>query len=110
MLKFVISVSKNGGYQFEIEIGNGEVIFTSESYTSKFNCIKSLSSLKLNSQCDGHFENKTSLDGKFGFNLKSSSGQVIFVSQDYTTEAIRDNVIELAKKFALNAATVDNTI
>lgn len=110
MLKFVISVSKNGEFQFEIEVGNGDVIFTSESYTSKFKCIKGLASLKLNSRYYQHFENKTSINGAFGFNLKSSSGNIVFVSPDYTTESIRDNVIEIIKRYAVNAATLDNTI
>lgn len=77
MGKFVISVRKNGGYQFNLKAGNGEVILTSEGYTSKSSCINGIESVKTNSLFDSRFEHKTSADGKYYFNLKAGNGQII---------------------------------
>ena len=38
MGKFVLGPTKNGGFRFNLKAGNGEIIATSESYTSESAC------------------------------------------------------------------------
>jgi len=40
MGKFVIKTRTNGEYQFNLKAGNGEIILTSEGYTSKASCFE----------------------------------------------------------------------
>jgi uncharacterized protein len=110
MGKFVISTRKNGEFQFNLVAGNGQVILTSEGYTTKPACLSGVESVKKNSKEDARFEKKTTESGAFRFNLKATNGQVIGTSQNYTTEASRDNGIESVKKNAFDAVISDETI
>jgi len=110
MGKFVISTRKNGEFQFNLVAGNGQVILTSEGYTTKPACLNGVESVKKNSQEDARFEKKTTESGAFRFNLKATNGQVIGTSQNYTTEAGRDNGIESVKKNAPDAEVSDETV
>lgn len=110
MGKFRITTRKNGEFQFNLEASNGQVILTSEGYTTKPACMNGVESVRKNSQEDARFEKKTTESGAFRFSLKASNGQVIGTSQNYTTEAGRDNGVESVKKNAADASIVDETV
>lgn len=110
MGKFVITTRKNGEFQFNLVAGNGQVILTSEGYTTKTACLNGVESVKKNSQDDARFERKTTDSGAFRFNLKASNGQVIGTSENYTSEAGRDNGIESVKKNAPDAPVDDQSM
>lgn len=46
--KFKISKRKNGEFQFNLHAGNGQIIATSEGYTSKQGCKDGIASVKEN--------------------------------------------------------------
>ncbi len=46
MGKFIVSVRKNGEYQFNLKADNGQVILTSEGYTTKASCLNGIESVK----------------------------------------------------------------
>ena len=48
MGKFVITVRKNGEFQFNLKATNGQVILTSEGYTTKAACLSGIESVKKN--------------------------------------------------------------
>ena len=48
MGKFVIGKTKNGQYRFNLKAGNGEIIATSESYTTLSACKNGVESVKKN--------------------------------------------------------------
>ncbi|WP_448633672.1 YegP family protein [Pedobacter panaciterrae] len=101
MGKFEITTRKNGEFQFNLKAGNGQVILTSEGYSSKSGCTNGIESVKKNSQDDGKYEKKTSSNGKPYFNLKATNGQIIGNSEMYESVASRDNGIESVKKMPL---------
>ena len=103
MGKFVISVRKNGEYQFNLKATNGQVILASEGYTTKAACENGIASVKKNAPDDDRFDRKTSSNGKFHFNLKAGNGQIIGSSEMYESEAGRDNGIESVKRNAPDA-------
>jgi hypothetical protein len=107
---FVISKRKNGEFQFNLKAGNGQVILSSEGYTTKANCINGIESVKKNSVEDARYERKTSSNGKFYFNLKATNGQIIGTSEMYESESSRENGIESVKKNAPDAETKDETV
>ena len=108
MGKFVISQRKNGEYQFNLKAGNGQVILTSEGYTTLAACKNGIESVKKNSQEDARFERKEAKDGSPFFNLKATNGQVIGKSEMYSSAAACENGIESVKKNAPDADVVED--
>lgn len=107
MGKFEITTRKNGEFQFNLKAGNGQVILSSEGYTTKSACNNGIESVRKNSQDDHKFDRKTSSNGKPYFNLKASNGQVIGNSEMYESDTSRENGIESVKKNAANAEVSD---
>lgn len=110
MGKFEITKRKNGEFQFNLKAGNGEIILTSEGYSTKANCKNGIESVKKNSQNEERFELKDSSNGKFYFNLKSTNGQIIGSSQMYKTAASRTSGISSVMKNTTDAEIVDLSI
>ncbi|MCM5663585.1 YegP family protein [Galbibacter mesophilus] len=109
MFKIHLSENKKE-YYFNLLAQNGQVILTSELYTSKSNCQNGIESVKNNASIMSRFERKTASNGKFYFNLKSSNGQVIGSSQMYSSEAGMENGINSVINNAPQATVEDTTI
>ena len=107
MAKFEISVRKNGEFQFNLKASNGEIILTSEGYTTKAACLNGVESVKKNSASEERFEKLVAKNGKPYFNLKATNGQVIGQSQMYASERNRDNGIASVMKNAPIAEIVE---
>lgn len=104
MGKFVVDTRKNGDLQFNLKAGNGQIILSSQGYSSKDSCMNGIESVKKNGTDDSRFERKTSTNGKFYFNLKAGNGQIIGSSEMYETLASCEKGIESVKKNAPDAA------
>jgi len=107
MGKFSTKKGKDGQHYFNLLATNGQVILSSEGYTTTTAMHNGIESVKKNAPDDKHFDRETSKNGKFYFNLKASNGQVIGKSQMYESESGRDNGIESVKKNAPGAPTVE---
>ena len=105
MGKFIISVRRNGEYQFNLKADNGQVILTSEGYNAKAGCLNGIESVKKNAPDDKLYDRKTASNGKFYFNLKAANSQVIGTSEMYNEESGRENGIESVKRNAPSATT-----
>ena len=109
MGKFVITVRKNGEFQFNLKASNGQVVLTSEGYTTKSACLNGVESVKKNSQEEKRFEKKVAADGRPFFNLIATNGQVIGSSQMYANETNMNNGIASVMNNAKDAQIVDLT-
>ena len=107
MGKFVITLRKNGEFQFNLKATNGQVILSSEGYTTKAACLNGVESVKKNSQVEERFEIKVAKNGKPYFNLKASNGQVIGGSQMYASERTMKQGIASVMKNAPEAPVVE---
>lgn len=107
MGKFVKKTAKNGQFYFNLKAGNGEIILSSEMYTTKAARDNGIDSVKKNAPLDERYEKKQASNGKYHFNLKASNGQVIGISEMYASVSGRDNGIESVKKNAPNATVVE---
>ena len=107
--KFECYKDKAGEFRFRLRAGNGETILTSEGYTSKAACSNGIESVQKNCLDETSFEKKTTEGGKFRFNLKAKNSQVIGTSQNYESEAARNNGIAAVGRAAPDAAIVDQT-
>lgn len=104
MGKFIISTRKNGEFQFNLKAANGQVILSSEGYSSKAGCQNGIESVRKNAQDDSKFERLTAKDGRSYFNLKATNGQIIGSSQMYESDNGMERGIESVKNNAPNAS------
>lgn len=94
MGKFEINLAKNGQHYFNLKAGNGQVILTSEMYTTRAACDNGIESVKKNASEEARYERKVGSNGKHHFNLKAANHQVIGSSQMYTDTSGMNNGIE----------------
>ncbi len=119
MSKFVIRTTPSG-VKFDLKHTNGQVIATSEVYASKASCLDGVASVKTNAPIAGiedqtvegfeavkhpKFEMYKDKAGEFRFRLKARNGQIIAVSEGYTTKAACENGIASVQKNAPEAET-----
>ena len=109
MGKFVITTRKNGEFQFNLKATNGQVILTSEGYTTKAACLNGVESVKKNAPVEARFEKKVAKNGKPFFNLKATNGQVVGASQMYASEKTMLAGIASVMRYAPDAPVVDET-
>ena len=117
MSKFVIR-TVNTGIKFDLKATNGQVIATSEVYESKAACLNGVESVRKNAPAagvenrtvDGYetikhpkFEMYQDKAGEFRFRLKARNGEIIAVSEGYTTKASCENGIASVQKNAPEA-------
>ena len=114
MGKFVIRTVKTG-IMFNLKAGNGEIIATSEVYTTEAACRKGIASVMKNApvaalenqteegfaaQKCPKFEVYTDKAGEFRYRLKATNGQIIAVGESYKTLKSCLNGIESVRKNA----------
>ena len=115
MGKFVIKETSTG-YVFNLKAGNGEVIGTSEVYTTLAACESGINSVKKNapvanledqtleeSAKNPKFEIFKDKAGEFRFHLKATNGEIILDSEGYTSKEGCKNGIESVIKNAPEA-------
>lgn len=109
MGKFEIKKDKSGQFRFNLKANNGQVILSSEAYTTKGACENGIDSVRTNSQDDNRFDRKTAKDGSPYFNLKASNGQVIGASEMYSNTSAMENGVASVKTNAPSASIEDNS-
>jgi uncharacterized protein YegP (UPF0339 family) len=103
MGKFVIKTGKDGQFYFNLKASNGEIILSSEGYTTKPSCKNGIASVKKNAADTSKFEKAVSKNGKPYFNLRAGNRQVIGKSEMYESEKACNNGIASVKKNAPGA-------
>ncbi len=106
---FEIFKDAAGEFRFRLKASNGQIVLTSEGYSSKAGAKNGVESVQKNSGDPSAFESTTTASGKFRFNLRAKNGQVIGTSQNYESAAARDNGIEAVGRAAKDAKIVDLT-
>ena len=109
MGKFVLSKRGNGEFQFNLVASNGQVILTSQGYSTKAGCQNGVESVRNHSTDDQYYETLEASNGKIYFVLKASNGQVIGTSQMYADIAGCSAGQASVKTNAPDADVVDNT-
>lgn len=107
MGKFVVSIRKNQEFQFKLKAANGQIILSSEGYTTKAACMKGVESVRKNSQVEGRFDILESKNGKIYFHLRATNGQIIGASEQYESLAGCKNGIQSVMKNAPDAEVVE---
>lgn len=101
--KFQIQKSKNGKFFFHLLSANGEVILTSQMYSSRETAKKGIAAVKLNAAEEEQFEMKTNKGGEHYFVLKAKNQRVIGSSEGYSGTTGVKNGIKSVSKLAASA-------
>ncbi len=119
MSKFVIRQAASG-VKFDLLATNGQVVLSSEVYTSRAAAVKGIASIRLNAptanvenqteegwtvQSHPKFEMYQDKAGQFRFRLKARNGKIVGTSEGYTNRAGCLNGIESVKANAAEAET-----
>lgn len=107
--KFVLTKRDNGEFQFNLRAGNGQIILSSEGYSTHKAALAGIESVRRNSADDVRFDRKIASNGKPFFSLTATNGQIIGKSQLYASAATRDKGIASVKANAPTAALDDKT-
>ena len=119
MGKFEIKNTKTG-IKFNLKASNGEIIATSEVYTTEAACRKGIESVRKNAlsavedqtvepiEVQKHPKYEVYLDkaGEYRFRLKARNGEIIAVGEGYKEKRGCMNGIESIKRNAPEAAIV----
>ena len=115
MSKYVIKETATG-VKFDLLATNGQVILSSEVYTTRASAMKGINSIRNNAPVAGvenqteegyealrhpKFEMYQDKAGEFRFRLKARNGQIVGTSEGYTAKAGCLNGIESVKKNAV---------
>ena len=122
MGKFLVKKT-NTGFKFDLHAGNGEVIATSQVYSSEDACLKGVESVTKNA-ANANFEDlteepvKTAVNpkfemykdnaGEYRFRLKARNGEIVATSEGYKVKASCLNGIESVKKNVVEAKVEKN--
>ena len=116
MGKFVVK-TVNTGIKFDLKASNGEVIATSEVYSSEAACLNGIESVRKNAEIakvedigesvtNPKFQVYEDKAGEFRFRLTARNGEIIATSEGYKAKASCLNGIESVRKNAPEAELV----
>ena len=109
MGEYELKKSTDGQFMFNLKASNGQIILTSERYTTKASAENGIESVRTNSPHDDRYDRLASSNGKPYFVLKALNGQVIGRSELYESAAGRDNGIESVKANGPGSPVRDKT-
>ena len=118
MGKFIVKKTETG-FKFDLRAGNGEIIATSEVYTTEAACLNGVESVRKNAPIanledqtkepvvkavNPKFEMHADKAGEFRFRLKARNGEIIATSEGYKAKASCQNGVDSVRKNAPDAA------
>jgi len=125
MGKYVINKTA-AGFTFALKAANGETIATSGEVFSSLDSVKNgIKSVETNaspaavedqtvegyqSEKNPKFEIYSDKAGEFRFRLKARNGQIIAVSEGYTSKANCKNGVESVKKNSVNSPVIEPVV
>jgi len=92
-----IEAGATNQFRFNIYSSNGQIVLSSESYTTEAAAWNGAFAVQDAASTDANFAVKTANDGRFYFTLTADNGQVVGVSQMYSTKASAQSGITSVK-------------
>jgi uncharacterized protein YegP (UPF0339 family) len=115
---YEVKQAHNGDYYFNVVAGNGEIISSSELYSTKSNAQRGARSARslvaaltdpptTAAPTNPRFELFHSTDGKTHFRLRAGNGEIVLASQGYSSKASAQNGIASVKENGAYAERFD---
>jgi len=96
-------------YHFVLKAPNHETILSSENYVTSRSARNGITSVRTNSVSEKQFEIRTSKASEPYFVLKAKNGEIIGVSEMYSSMQACEHGIKAVMKYAAQASLVDET-
>jgi len=96
--QFELKKSKNGKHFFNLLASNGEVVLTSQLYTSHTAARKGIASVQVNAGRKDRYERRKGKGGKLHFVLKAANHRVIGSSETYSSKAAMEKGMKSVMK------------
>ena len=106
---FEIKRTHDEKFMFNLKAANDEIIFTSQTYTTKEAAEHGIASVKQNSGLDDRYEEKTGTNGKPYFVLHGANKLVIGRSEMYSSREAMHKGMASVKKNGPIAEVIDLT-
>lgn len=86
-------VPSSGQWFWRLKAANGETVsWSGELYTTKQSCVDAAARVK-SIAATGLYETYTDVKGEYRWRLKAGNGQIVAVSEGYSSATARDNSI-----------------
>jgi uncharacterized protein YegP (UPF0339 family) len=108
MAHFALKRTSNQQFMFNLHADNGEIILTSETYTTRQSAEGGINSAKKNAPDDSRYDRRTSAS-QFYFVLRAANNEVLGASERYKSKQGMENGISAVKKDAPAAPVRDET-
>jgi uncharacterized protein len=106
MATFELFLDKSKQHRFHLKADNGEIVLSSEGYTTKDSALNGIGSVKRNASLDGNYVRKRTAAG-WSFNLRAPNNKVVGTSEVYTSEDAREVGIASVKRNAAGARVAE---
>jgi uncharacterized protein len=106
---FELKDASAGQFMFNLKGGNGEIIFTSETYVARAGAMNGIAAVRTNAPLDAQYLKKASSDRQHYFVLKASNGETLGRSEMYTSTSALDRGIASVKANAPTAVVYDRS-
>ncbi|MGQ0605294.1 MAG: YegP family protein [Anaerolineales bacterium] len=106
--KFILRKSKRG-FSFNLVASNGQVILTSEAYTSRAGAMNGIAAVQKNATNAAAFDKRTAKDGSPYFVLVAANQEPIGRSEMYSSTSARSKGIASVMKQTSGAVIDDQT-
>jgi uncharacterized protein len=104
MAKFEVYQSgQKNEFRFRLKADNGQIILSSEGYTTKASCLNGIDSVKKNAADEKRINKTKTPTNMFRFSVTAANNQIIGTSQNYKSESGCNNGIESVRKNASKA-------
>lgn len=107
--QFTIDRAAGAQYMFNLEAENGEIVFTSENYTSKQSAQNGIDAVRSQANADKNYRRSSSGDGQQFFVLVAVNGETLGRSEMYRSQGALEKGIQSVKTNAPTAQVVDLT-
>jgi uncharacterized protein YegP (UPF0339 family) len=94
-----VLVGETGKFRFNVHAKNGQIVLSSEQYTTEAAAFNGAFAVQAEGQSADNYSVKENASGGFYFTLTAQNGQIIGVSQQYTTRASATSAITSLKSF-----------
>lgn len=94
----LLKSDKNGEYYFNLKADNHQIILASEGYKAIAGAENGIASVQKNAPDLSNYDRRESKDGQHYFVLKAGNGEIIGVSEMFTTQAAMENGIDSVKQ------------
>lgn len=103
------AVAEDGGeesYYFELRASNGQLLFTSEEYTTLNGAKTGIGTHKANIE-SGNIRPVITRNGDYVLKIYAGNGQLLCLGEHYSTKQLCQNAVESVKRFAETAEIVE---